>query len=184
MKSVATFSLNPGVGTLVNNTLYLNSGVDPTGTVGTGQPLGWDQMAALYGKYCIIAWSVKLEWCTGDNAVPTCVGFTPTTQFAALASFSHYKELPGTVSTIVTPDVDKTALFTRGGVKKYFVPPGGKLLSNENCVSAIGGSPTNILYGHVWAQAMDAAADPSTIQCIVTVWQRVIFFDPTIPARS
>lgn len=186
MKTVTYGSLNPGAGTLTAGTFNLNSGFDPTGAAGSGQPLGWDQMTALYNKYCVISWSVKIEFCTTDNAAATAtvVGFTPTTQSSALTTFAHYKELPGTVSAITTPDKDRITLFARGGVKKYFLPPGGKLLSNENLSAAIGGSPTNVLYGHYWAQSMDGAADPAVCNFIVTMWQKIVFFDPVIPARS
>lgn len=184
MKSVINGTLNPAAGGLSAGIASLNSGFDPTGGLGSGQPLGWDQMTALYNKYCVIAWSVKIEWCTTDNTNPTMVGFTPTTQSSALTSYSHYKELPGTKSLIITPDIDKGQIFAKGGVKRYFVPPGGKLLSNENCTSSVGGSPTNILYGHVWAQAMDGSADPALLNYVVTIWQRIVFFDPVIPARS
>lgn len=184
LKSVIPFTFNPGAGVVSFGDVYLNSAYDPTGNIASGQPLGYDQYTALYNRYCVVAWSVKLEWCTTDNTVPVVVGFTPSTSSTALTSYSHYKELPGTKSMIITPDIDKGLIFARGGVKKWYVPPGGKLLSNENLSSAVSGNPTNILHGHLWAQAMDATSDPAPIQVICTIWQRTVFFDPVIPARS
>lgn len=186
MKTVYNNSLNPGAGSLDYDYFQLNSGYDPTQTLSTQQPLGWDQMTALYNKYCVISWSAKIECVTTDNTatVATVIGFTPMTQSGNLTSFNHYKECPGTTSAITTPDMDRVTFFARGGVKKWFLPPGGKLLSNENLVSAVGGSPTNLLFGHLWAQAIDGASDPGAVNYIITIWQKIVFFDPVIPARS
>lgn len=177
-------ALNPGAGAISVTKQNLNSCFDPTGEAGSGQPLGWDQMTALYNKYCVVAWSVKFEWVSTDNTNALIVGFTPTTSSTALTNYAHYKELPGTVSAIITPDIDRGRLFSKGGVKKWFMPRGGKILSNENLTSSTGGSPTNILYGHMFAQSIDGSADPATVNFIMTVYQKVVFFDPVIPSRS
>lgn len=183
-KSVIYKLLDPGNGTLAASILKLNSGFDPSGDVGGQQPLAWDQYTALYNKYAVAKWGVKIEYASTDNTNPLVVGFTPTTKSTALSAYAHYKECPGTISGIVTPDIDKFQLYTKGRVKPYLMPAGGKLLSDEECTALISTDPSKILYGHLWAQEIGASADPAHIHMVVTVYQTVVFFDPVIPARS
>lgn len=188
MKSVVAFAIDPAgagaLGAIGTPWLKLNSGYDPTGILGSGQPLGYDQYTALYKRAAVAKWSCKIEICTVDNTTPICVGFTPTISSTALTNYNHYKELPGTVSSIVTPDVDKLTMFARGGVKKYFMPKSGRMLSDDQCTHAIGSDPTNLLYGHIWAQPMDQSSDAGIIRGVITIWQTVIFYQPEVPARS
>lgn len=179
------FYLDCGAGTLTAQQLHLNSAFDPMGTLSaTQQPLGFDQYASLYKRTCVIAWRLAFEAVSTDNTHPVVVGFTPTTQSSALTSFSHYRELPATVQRTVTPDLDKLFFSARGGIKKWLTPRGGKILSNEDLTATTSADPNQILYGHVYAQAMDGAADPAKIHFTVKLRQLVVFFDPVVPARS
>lgn len=164
--------------------IKLNSAYDPTGDIGTGQALGFDQYTALYQRCAVVGWKVKIEYCTTDNTYPVCVGFTPMVKSSALNDYSYYKELPGTVSSIVTPDQDKVTLTSKGGVKKFFLPPGGKLLTDDTLTHGVAGDPSRILYGHLWYGALDGSSDPPAMRYIVTIEQLVVFFVPEIPARS
>lgn len=184
LKSVAHFNVDAGAGTIYVNTVNLNSAFDPTGVIGSGQPLGFDQYTALYQRCAVVKWSVKLEVCSTDNTNPIMIGFTPLVTSTGLSTYDHYKELPGTVSTILTPDVDKSKLFAKGGVKRYFLPPSARLMSDDTVTHGVGGNPSRILYGHIWVQSMDEASDPSNVRVIATIWQTVVFYVPEIPSRS
>lgn len=188
LKSVVAVTLNPAAGgaiaTIGSPWVKLNSAYDPTGVLGAGQPLGYDQYTALYKRAGVVKWSAKLELCTVDNAAPISVGITPTVSGTALSNYNHYKELPGTKSAIITPDVDKMTIFVRGGVKRYFMPKSGRLLSDERATHAIGADPSDLLYAHIWAQPMDQSSDAGVIHGILTLWQTVVFFQPEVPARS
>lgn len=177
--------LDPNAGgALAGNYMKLNSAFDPMGAWGAGQPLGYDQYTPLYSMYCVISWSIKLELVTADNTNPLMIGFTPHTTNTLLTDFEHYKEAPATVSMILTPDVDKGLLATRGGVKRYLLPGGGRMLGLTSVSAATGSDPATILYGHLWAQVVDKASDASTVRVVATLWQKIVFFDPIIPARS
>lgn len=162
----------------------MNGAFDPCLALGSVQPLGFDQYCALYRRNCVVGWKVRIEWCTSDNTNPVCIGFTPKTDNNALTSYPHWKECKGTVSTILTPDIDKAQTSTRGDVKKWMTHPGAKILDNEDLVGSTEANPVSVLYGHVWAQAMDGAANPSSIRYVVTLEQIVVFFEQIVPARS
>ena len=77
LKTVVVFSIDAGAGTIYQQSVKLNSAFDPTGTLGSGQPLGFDQYTALYQRCAVVKWSVKLEICSTDNTNPLVIGFTP-----------------------------------------------------------------------------------------------------------
>lgn len=183
LKTVANFAIDTGAG--VTREYYkLNSAFDPSGSVSANQPLGFDQYTSLYNRYCVVNYAVKLEFVTTDNTHPIVVGHTPSTSSTALASFSHYKESPGTTSMVLTPDIDKGRLFTRGKIKPFLLPRGGKYLTDDDVNALVTADPSKILYGHVWAQPMDTTSDPATVRIIATIYQTVVFYDPVIPSRS
>lgn len=167
---------------LVCNIAHLNSAHDPSGEFGSGQPLRHDQYSALFRKYQVMGWSIKLEVVTKDNTYPLMVGFNCLTTDTKLTSYEHYKELGG-VSQLVTPDMDKTLILARGGVRRYLHPRGSSG-SVEELQAAIGSDPTKLLYGHFWVQATDSGVDAGEITLVITLTQLVRYFQRESPARS
>lgn len=185
MTTATYLALNPAAGAITVSTLVLNSGFDPLGSASaTQQPLGFEQYEALYNRYCVIGWKIGLECCSTDNSNPVVVGFTPLPTITTLTSFQHYKELPSTVQRIITPDIDKVVFGMRGSVKRWLLPRGGKMLSDTDLSAVTTAYPTKILYGHLYAHAMDVTADPALVHCVIKLRQLVVFFDPKVPARS
>lgn len=183
-KTVTNTAFNPGAGGVDCQQLKLNSAYDPTGSIGAGQPLGFDQYSALYQRYAVVGWRVYFRFVSSDNSNAILVGFTPKRDASALASAQYYLECPGTVSRHMTPDIDKVEFGSKGTVKHYFLPKGGKLLTDDTLTALYTNDPSRLLYGHVWLQALDATADPALVNCVITIEQLVVFFDPIIPARS
>lgn len=177
--------LDPGAGTISTFIMKINSIYDPLGDIsGTQQPLYADQMSALYRKYCVVGWKVKCEAATADNTSPIVFGMNVTTQSTALTTYAHYKELGSTCSRLVTPDQDKCYLSMKGGTKRYLLPRGGKLLSDDECTALTSADPSKLLYLHIWNQAADGATDIGTTRFTLVLEQVVVFFDRVIPARS
>lgn len=178
-------SLNAGAGALTLDILKLNSIYDPTGTVSPSiQAMGMDQYEALYNKYCVVGYKLHIQAVSTDNTNPVTIGFTPTTSSATLTSQHRYMELPGTVFKVMTPDIDKITLTVKGSVKKHLLPRGGKLLTDDTFASLVNNDPSRTLYGHLWIQAQDNSADPSSIQYTAKMEQLVVFYDPKTPSRS
>lgn len=185
LKSVFTYSLAPPAGGGIKvETMKLNSIFDPTGAFGSFKPLGHAQYAALYNRYCVIGYSLKFEVCTAENSTPTMVGFCPIVSGTTLAEYPHYKEVPGCVSMMLTPDVDKGTFTARSGTRRFLLPGGGKMLADDELTAAVSSDPTRILHGHVFAQAADQSSTAAAVRIVVTMWQTVVFFVPVIPARS
>lgn len=107
----------------------------------------------------MIRWGITIHWASNEPTTPLVVGITPMLESSALSDFRHYLEIPGTVFGMVTTDKDYRVTRARGAVKRYFIPPGGRMLSDDRVVAAVTSDPTSILYGHVWCQPADASTD-------------------------
>lgn len=186
LKTHHNITFNPTAGAVDARVYQLNSAYDPTGAFGSGQPLGFDQMTAIYRKYCVVGWKVKVELVTSDNTVPTTVVFYPSTDATTVTTYPHAKELKGSRSFILTPDKDKGYITAWGNVEPWFYGgrKKGKILTDDNAIATYNQSPSRILYGHLLCEAMDETADPATVYCNVTIYQTIIFMDPIVPSRS
>lgn len=184
LKTSFYYSFDPGAGALSYVIPKLNDAYDLMGSSGTQQGLGYDQYALLYNRYCVVGWKVDVKMVTSENTHPIMFGFTPMTSSTALSTYDHYAEIPGTVQRLLTPDTDKAFLHAKGSVKKYMMPKGGKLLTDDSLCAGIDASPTRTLHGHFYAQAMDQTADPGATKCLITVTQLVVFYVPKVPSRS
>lgn len=168
---------------IVVNNVKLNSAYDPSGDFGSGQPYLHDQLSALYRKYQVLGWAIKLEIVTTDNVYPLVIGFTPLTTSTALTSYQHYKEIGSTVSVLVTPDMDKAYLTAKGSVRRA-LSPSGSYRAVDDLQALIGADPAKLQYGHCWAQAVDAGVDAGEVKIVFTLTQLVRYFDRDTVARS
>lgn len=178
--------INPAASSAITAQVFgLNAAYDPTLSVSGQQPLGFDQHMALYQNYCVVGYKIRVDVCSSDNTYPIVFGFTPMTTSTALTDPSHYIETKGTVHRIMTPDVDKLILSNKGGIKRWLMPQGGKMLTNDSYWGNASGNPTSLLYGHLWASSLaGAGVDPSIVTYIIKIEQIVKFFNPIVPARS
>lgn len=163
----------------------VNSAFDPLGAASnTNQPMYYDQYSAIYNKYCVVAYRVKLEAVSTDNTNTVIAGLTCMTDPSTLATFAQYRECPNTVSRVCTPDVDKIALSHGARVAPFLLPQGGKILSEDLCCAITEADPSRKLYLHMWAGAADNTTDVGSIRFIGTLYQTIVFFDRKTVSRS
>jgi len=154
--------------------------------LGNQQVLGFDQYEALYRNYSVIGWkaTVKVVHVGTDNAVPVVFGMSVRTDATALTSYQHYIEGGNTRYATMTPDVDHATIVMKGGVKKYLLPRGGKMLTDPECYAAMNDTPFKQLFLHVWCQVITGIGDAASNVAVVSLKQRYVFFDKITPARS
>lgn len=186
LKTISPQSIDGAAGVLTTQVYCLNGCYDPFLANDTAQPLGFDQWATLYRKYCVIGWKVKVELVTKDNSNAAVVGFAPSTSSTALASYMHYKESPANRSVTLTPDIDKSMFVTKGSIEKFLFGGRrrGKILSDDETTALCTANPVRPVYGHLYVQAFDATSDIAAVLANITIEQIVVFFDPIIPGRS
>lgn len=183
LKTVKHLIWNPGAaGLIASYRLPVNSGNDPFGSGGSGQPLAWDQYGGLYERYAVIKCGVAVEMASVDATNPLCVGINFQTSSTELSTYEHYKELPNTKFQLMTPDMDRIKLYASGSPRRFFGHK--KMLADDRLSAAIGSDPTDLLYAHVFAQPIDQATDTGQILGVVTIYQTVVFYKPKTLARS
>lgn len=186
LKSVDSTTYNPVTGTVAVNYINLNSLTDPFGSISASvQPLGYDQHMAMYRHYCVIGWQVKVEYCTADNTNSVVVGCTVQPESTtSLSNYKQYMECKGTKSLMLTPDIDKGVILMSGSVKKWLMPRGGKLLTDDSFSGSVSSSPATPLYLHLWAEGIDSGIDPGNVIMLITIKQTAVFYSPVTPSRS
>jgi len=93
-------------------TAYLNVGscFDPTGSLSLVQPVGFDQLKALYARYLVTGGYVEAEFCTPafntDVApvYPWAVAMYPSTDSTALTTFQGASSQPYSTEGLVGPE--------------------------------------------------------------------------------
>lgn len=178
-------AIDAGAGSISYFILNGNSAYDPTGTASASlQGMGMDQYEALYNRYCVIGFKLRIEAVSTDNTNPVTFGATAMTSNTAKTSYLHYLELPYTVHKVLTPDRDRDTITLSVNCKKLLMPPGGKILSDDTATALVNYDPNRVIYIHVWAQAQDNTADPASIKFTCKITQTVVFYDRKQPSRS
>lgn len=158
---------------------------DPTSGHTNQQILGYNEWAAFYRKACVIGLSVRVRM-HNKSSVGVMFGITPMPENQSnntLTSYEHYMELPGTVSRLLSPDVDHAVLTYRLAPRKFLHL---KSLRDEDafhCVLATETGPSRTFWLNVWLQPIDGSTQ-SAHECVIEYDFLIRLFDPIVPARS
>lgn len=190
MSATAAYGVG-GAGALGGVAWKANSLNDPSSTAGAGLPLGIDQWSNLYKKYTIVKSQITIVGHPTTITGAAVHGIHLSDSSTMLTDLDHYKELPNTVSRMVSPDIDvfKCSLTYR---PKPFWKIKNLRDNDELKASLIGGGsagnpqpadPTNVAYYHIWLQDANKT-DLLTTEITVreTFW--VLLTDPVTPSRS
>jgi len=86
VKTVFVTTLTTNATGFLGARIKTGSCFDPTGDLSTVQPIEFDQLAALYGRYCVTGGTLKVS-VAGINTEPFSVGIYPTTETTWKSSF-------------------------------------------------------------------------------------------------
>lgn len=184
LKATKYFQMNST--TVVDKlTIQGNAFDDIFGVDHTLQPLGYDQWKALYKKAIVVGTKVRI---TAHNEAANSVFFgisamSPNQGTTSLDNYEHYKEMPGTVSRILSPDMDHGVLTLKRSTKRH--------LSYRNIrdeddleIDLVNETPPSKLYWiHAWCQATDVTT-ASAVEFVADVEYIILLKDPIVPARS
>ena len=166
-----------------------NSIDDPFTSLGTGQPLGYDQYKALYKKAIVLASRCFAE-VHNNTSTAIMVGITavPYNQgTTALTTYEHYMEAPNTKHRLLSPDVDRANMSMQMSTKKLLQIKNYKDNKTELEIDLNAETPpTNLSYWHLWSQPQDQITETTgtALQLTITMEYIVLLTDPIIPARS
>lgn len=164
-----------------------NSIYNPFHSGSTQQPLGFDQWAALYNYGTVVGSKVHVTIHNGSSSAIV-YGIYPAQvaqQDTNLGNYEYYRELQGTKSRLLSPDMDHGYLSNTVSVKKHLSiknPMDDDLIRTR--LAGTPSDPTNEFFWHIFVQPADQASTTSGIDVIVEVEYLVILHDPIIPSRS
>lgn len=189
LKYVQEVQIDPAAGAIAYLEFRANSVFAPmvAGTMGAHQPMYFDQMMAIYNKYCVIGSVMKATYAnsTTGNMNPGFFGIYKSTNATALTAYTDIngiREGPGSRNTALRqiglagtaqgwgPTSVKSTFSAR---KDLSVP---SPLSNTNIDGSIGTNPTDVFYWSLFVADMQGD-DPGSMNFLVEITYTVVFTD-------
>lgn len=168
-------------------TTYLfaaNDCYDPNVT-GTGhQPMGYDNMMALYNHFCVVASRLKVTFRNRSFGTPTvCIRQDATN--TGLTVIDRVIEVGGCVFSVLEAAAavgsDKTLELNLDIAKLQGVTR-ATMTADTSLRGSVTSSPTELTYYHL--MAWDSAGDTANIRIDVILEQQVVFSEPRDGAQS
>lgn len=173
-----SINMDASTGATAYHLIRANDLYDPDATGIGHQPLGFDQLSALYNKFVVLGSLIKCRFTTqttGATAVQY-VGVFPTTDAAISADPDILMEQKGIKKKLLGPyDAGTYPLVTSSySAKKWW---GGKVSSNTGQSGTPSSSPNDIVNYAVWCGAVTPGVSPAVCYANITVEYVVLFKD-------
>lgn len=159
-----------------------NGPYDPDEAVGGGQPMGWDNMAALYNHHVVLGSKITVRYNCTTNDYICCGLFLDDNATIAYTSYEGLIEAKkGNWTTFAGTANGSRMLTNTFSARKYFNSKYPE--DNTQIQAAVNAAPNNQAHFCVWTQAVDRAS-ALTIEMVITVDYIVKFMEPKDIARS
>lgn len=160
---------------------------DPQITFGGHQPLGFDQLMAMYNHYTVIGSKIYVTFSNLTTNYNYECGISVLDGATQYTTPSRYKELQNTVWTAGTNSSQGSyikSLSNKISIPKFLGKARKGFLGDDVVQGSITANPTEQVYYHIWAQGIEAAADLTYIDTSVRIEYLVVFHGPTDIAQS
>lgn len=176
LKYCDKYNFSPNAGSITSQQFMLNSVYDPDYT-GTGhQPMYYDNYAALYQKYRVHAYKIKISCIGITTGVPTVVTWkTNDSATVPSTSFSEMVEANRSKYCILSGFEGQNRGFIRQYQKIANIMGLKKLGQERDYTASVGSNPSEAVYGTILVQPMNAAST-CQVQVIVELTQYVEFY--------
>lgn len=153
---------------------------------GTGhQPKGFDQLAALYGRYRVYSAKYRLTFAQTSNSIPLYCGAAPTNTLTGFTDITDHAETPF-CKYIVAVNSNPLPIGNFTG-RVDLAELNGKTriayASDDTTQALVSASPSEQLNLHIMVQSLDNSTNVA-MQVIVQIWYDVEFSDPAQLAQS
>ncbi len=181
LKYVQTVAFSVATGTYAENQFRANSVYDPDLTGTGGQPLGFDNLAALFARYRVNAFNFEVQMMSLSASYKgVCVVIngaeTPTT-------YDEICEFPRAQQRGIGFNGSPTAIFTGKVLLSRLNGKSQDAYHIDDLTGSVNtSSPVEAINFHVGIQNDNVATISLNITC--TMWYDVVFYDPIIPVRS
>lgn len=159
---------------------------DPYGGASLQQPLGYDQWKALYKTAYVVAMKVKFTlWNNDSTAIMYGISMMDKkTGATALTNYEYYREVPGTVSRLLSPDVDHGYISNKISTKKALHIKDIKDNDTIRVALDTDSAPSEQYYAHAWVQPVDQSATINGVLGVLDVEYIILLSNPITPSRS
>lgn len=174
-------ALNGGIFTTADYYFRCNSLFDPDYTGGGHQPMGFDQLMALYKKFVVnkakIMCHFQIE--TGSTITPGFVAVRKITTPDTPANFEEVTESQGAIIKTINADQLPVLALTYDRLKDH---PGSSI-NDDNEYGTDAANPTDVHYFHV-SYLGTGSGDPQPFSVHVKIDFDAVFFDPKVLGQS
>lgn len=159
------------------NAFRLNSLFDPDFTgVGT-QPVGFDQWSGLYNRYRVHSCKVHVEFISSGTTLGAICGVSIRRDSTVSNQYQDLVGEPYTVWTGVgSAQAGPGCIHTGASVREIY-GIGNSSFMDEDYSASISGSPSRIVYGHVWANTWTQTAEAVAMRAAVHLIYDVEFYE-------
>lgn len=181
LRYVDTFTLDPIAIGIADVVYRINDLYDPYYAIGGHQPLGFDQMMALYKRFHVVGAKVTAKFASADetSARSTIItGLMISSDPTLLTNVSTVIEQPGTVWSYAQLGSDIKRLVNKYSVKKQQGIT--NLMDNHELSGSDSASPSPSFtdYLHVFAATPPGIADSAPVTVCVQIDYLAVFSDP------
>lgn len=170
-------SLDPGAGTAASYVFCANGLFDPNITGVGHQPMGFDQLIALWNQYVVIGGVIKVTFNNYDGAYGQIVGITLKDSSGTTADPRAYVEWGNTTwSNLGQLSANPTKTLThRFDIAKF---SGSDIFSDQEYSGDATSNPAKPHHLVIWAAPADAINNPSPVYANVEIMYDVVFRSP------
>lgn len=176
-------SLDAGAGTAASYVFAANGLYDPNITGVGHQPMGFDQLIALWNQYVVIGGVIKVTFSNYDGSHASIIGITMKDSSSTSLDPRSYIEWGNTTwDTVGQLSATPTkTLKHKFNIAKF----ASQDIFNEQSFAGTGSSnPVNTLHLVVWAAPADATSNPNPVYATVEIMYDVLFKSPGGTALS
>ncbi len=173
--------LNPGAGTAATHVFRANSVWKPEVTAAGHQPMGFDEMTAIYTHFHVLGSKISAHFVNPFETPASnyIVGVTAHSESGGFTNMSQQQETQRAKYKFMGPSnggSDSKLVTHKFSTRKFF---GGKDVMDEvEFRGSSGADCSEVGYWHVWAGPVDTALTLGQISCNVRITYITVFTEP------
>jgi len=170
-------TLNAGSGVAASYVFAANGLFDPNISAVGHQPMGFDQLMALYNQYTVIGGIIKVTFSNSDPLNDQIIGITMKDSASTTLDPRQNIEWGNTTwSNIGARDGNSTKVLThKFDIAKYAAQA---IVDEQQFTGTNSVNPANTLHLVIWAAIGSAIGDPLPVNCNVEIMYDTIFKSP------
>jgi len=173
--------LNPSLGTPTVSQFFRATSVNAPDFIGGHQPMGFDQMSAMYQRYTVLKSKIYVTFSQNANQFDNVTVFIRRLTSATTSDRDAILETAHTQYRILGSDGAPKSLKMDFNFKKMF--PGASVMDDKYS-ALINADPSDNYYYEIGCFGTNASLDPLQILATVLIEYEVLFHDPAVLTTS